>query len=178
MLYVISTEDDFGKRSNEKGKLFENLMVQLLDKMGWKVTSKDRRIILAGIEVDIHAKNKIHSDLQIVAQCKAYKEPIKRNILSGFWGQLELELEKAKKEDLQIRGLFFSTSELNGSAKGYYKNSFLDFSGRENVLKVYSFDELVQTLEENDFLPMKVSQVGCKLPDTIKQYQPGDKRLC
>jgi len=177
MLYIISIENKTEKRSNEKGKLFEELMVQLLKKMGWKVTSKDRRIISAGIEIDIKATNKTYADQELIAQCKAYRNPIERSILSDFWGQIEPEIAKAKNEKLQLRSLFFSTSELNGSAKGYYKDSFLDFPARRNLLKVYSNDELIELLEQNDFFPIKKIQIGDALPEDFKKFQTGEKRL-
>lgn len=177
MLYIISTENKSGKRSNEKGKLFEELMAQLLKKMGWKVASKDRNIMLAGIEIDIKAANKTYDDQKLIAQCKAYKSPIERSILSDFWGQIEPEIAKAKNDNLQLRSLFLSTSELNGSAKGYYKNSFLDFSERGNLLKVYSADELIELLEQNDFFPMKEVQIGQTLPNDFEKFQAGEKRL-
>ena len=81
MLYIISTENKSGKRSNEKGKLFEELMAQLLKKMGWKVTSKDRNIMSAGIEIDIKAANKTYDDQKLIAQCKAYKIPQDRIVV-------------------------------------------------------------------------------------------------
>ncbi len=178
MLYIISTENKSGKRNNEKGKLFEELMVQLLRKMGWKVTNKDRRIMLAGIEIDIKATNKTYDDQKLIAECKAYKSPIERSILSDFWGQIEPDIAKAKKnENLQLRGLFFSTSELNGNAKGYYKNSFLDFPERGNLLKVYADDELIELLEQNEFFPIKEAQIGHTLPKNFKKFQAGEKRL-
>lgn len=173
----MSTEDKQGKRSNEKGKLFEDLMVQLLNKMGWEVTSKNRRIITHGMEIDIEARNKTYGDQGLIAQCKAYRNPIERNILSDFWGQIEPAIANAKNKNLLQRGLFFSTSELNGAAKGYYKDAFTNIPERASLLKVYSYDELIKLLEQNDFLPIKVSQIGCELPDNIKKYQPGEKRL-
>jgi predicted transcriptional regulator len=177
MLYIISTEHEMGKKNNEKGNLFESLMSKLLDKLGWKITSIDKNVMKAGIEIDLIATSKTYTNQRLIAQCKAYRKPIERNVLSDFWGQIEPEIAKSRSKGENLGGIFLSTSELNGAAKGYFKESFADIADRKNILKVYAADELIEQLLGNGCISTKAAEIGQHLPEKIRNLQAGEKRL-
>lgn len=103
--------------NDEKGKLFEELMGDVLDGQGY-IDLEFRQITSTG-ELDITGRHRFSSQ-EILIECKAESRPIGKPKLKDFHSKYTIEYEN-KGGDLPLLGIFFSLSGFTVPASRYYK---------------------------------------------------------
>lgn len=153
------------KSEKRKGMLFEQMIVSLLETLGYE--SLKTNILKSGSEIDIVGKSKITRQ-PFLCECKATKENIAVSTFLQFIGKFVLE--KSKSED--IIGLFFTLSPLTAPALESYtdlKNTkFKDqiiLHEERNILKLLIESKLIVS---EDFVGNKIKNMG---------YASGDRYL-
>lgn len=101
--------------NNKKGDLFSRLMGDLFHALGYGKARFD--IHKSGRELDIEVFHRIENKLAI-AECKAHKTTIGGGDLNKFYGALETEKNKQKKQDatIEVIGYFVSMSGFKETA--------------------------------------------------------------
>lgn len=127
--------------NDEKGKLFEELMGDVLDGHGY--TNLEFRQLRGSGELDITGYHKF-SGQEILAECKAQNKPINKPKLKEFHSKYTLEHEnRESKEELPLLGLFFSLSGFTGPACKYYDAMNENTKRR---FRIFGYQEIVTFL--------------------------------
>lgn len=113
-LLVVSFADSPGGKNQERGKLFEQLVADLVGAMGYKIHSKQLNISTAGMEIDVYANSEIDGT-PLVAECKFYSSRLDAPSLVKFYGKYMAKWRK----DPKTKGLFVAIPGLNSSALGF-----------------------------------------------------------
>ncbi len=131
-LEVVPT-DQRQSHSNQKGKLFEDLVARLLEALGFeKPTESSLRTTSNGIELDVAVKRKLVEVIGLV-ECKAYSSPVAAKELQAFHGKLQTE--RYDREDCE--GFFFALPRLTAS-------------GREQAKRIQDHDTRFRYLDTGD----------------------------
>src|SRR5437870_1323501 len=111
MFFFVDSRSATDSASYDKGKLFEGLVRELVDGLGFG--NIDLRVRKAGKEYDIRAKAKL-GERPLIGQAKALATSVRSSDISEFVGSLDLE--EFTDDTL---GLFISTSEFTPDAIEY-----------------------------------------------------------
>jgi Restriction endonuclease len=98
-----------------KGKLFERLMMIILDTQGYH--NFRPRINYTGMEIDIKAVHKIY-ERPLLCECKAHVKPVGSRSLIDFYGKFTMKRSK----NPVMRGIFASLSGFSSNALETYDN--------------------------------------------------------
>lgn len=120
-----------------KGSLFENLIKETLQRLGFDdVRLRCRRI---GAEYDLEAKNTITGQ-KIIGECKALESPLTSEHLLKWLGKYTLRLS----EQPDCAALFFTLSPLGSEAKSLYEQIQRSFPS----FVVHESTDIIEILED------------------------------
>ncbi len=147
MFYFINFSGDSKSQTYDQGILFEKLVKNIVDILGYKVTSWRKKI--SGKEYDIKAQAKLGGRI-LIGEAKARREHQAMPEISAFIGSLD-------HEDLpeDTLGLFISISDLTSDAR--------DFLGKSRKR-----DRIV-TIVNNEILD-RLSEIGYPTVEQIKKW--------
>lgn len=149
------------KTNDEKGKLFEELMGDILDSQGY--TNLIFNWLAPQGEFDITGRHRF-SGQDILVECKAEARPIGKQKLLKFHSKYTVEYDnRAANEKLPLLGLFFSLSGFTEPAFRYYEAMSEKTRKR---FRIFGHDEITDILK---VLKLTFSE------ETIKQI--ADKSL-
>lgn len=137
MFFFLEFDDSSASASYDKGILFEGLVRELVDGLGYK--DIDLRVKKAGKEYDIRATAKLGAR-PLMGQAKALNANITSAVASEFVGSLELE----EFTDDTV-GLFVSISDLTPDAREFFEK--IKKSKRERIVTIIG-DQIFTRLEE------------------------------
>jgi len=114
-LKVLASGKSPQAQSRARGKLFEQLMSQVLGYHGYSI-DRIPNTNYAGMEIDIEGKANVTS-IPLYAECKCYDTDITSPRFQEFFGKyMGLWLEDKRRQ-----GLFIALPGLNSHAKGFYR---------------------------------------------------------
>jgi hypothetical protein len=148
-----------GKNSDDTGTQLERLTKRLLEAKGYKNISVNH-VTSGGQELDVVAEYEINipggaQNKRLIAECKAYREPVSITDWLKFLGKLYAEEARLKGE---VIGLFVALSGVNGNVSGNYDElsqhresvSILTSDGLlaelAKIYKISSREEVIQSL--------------------------------
>jgi restriction endonuclease Mrr len=131
-----------GDNDQVRGKAFENLMVQVLDHLGY--TDFKTNIRPAAMELDIEASHK-NQNKRILCECKAHKDPIGPEDIKKFHSNLNYEIDKKYVDS----GFFFSTSGFTANADRWYQDSG---DRTKEIVSLNGTREIVDLLQNSSML--------------------------
>ena len=111
MFFFVNFDGDSRAAAQDKGKLFEGLVAELVSANGYRV--REMRAKTAGKEYDVVAKGKLDQKL-LIGQAKAWDRSIAAKEVSEFAGSLDVE---DFPED--ALGLFVSLTDFSPEANEY-----------------------------------------------------------
>ena len=129
------------KTNDEKGNLFEELMGDVLDGVGY--TDLEFNRMLPSGEFDITGRHKI-SGQEILVECKAEGKPIGKSDLQKFHSKYTVEYNK-KSQGQPLVGLFFSLSGFANTALQYHNN--LD-EQEKTRFRLFGYKEILDILKD------------------------------
>lgn len=150
MFIFYHTKQNINNKSFYKGILFEQLLKEYLEKLGYKIELRKKQ---NSLEYDIEGTASV-TKRKIIGEAKAHNNSISGEIISSFMGKL-LPLGITEKK---IDGLFLSTSPLTAEAENYF-NSIKQFD-----VSCYCGKKLYSSIFENLKLP-NISCVKKELED-------------
>ena len=150
-------------QANARGKLFENLMAEVLRHYGYSI-DRIPSVNYAGMEIDIEGKA-IATGIRLYAECKCYESEVDSPKLQAFFGKYMTLWHKDKR----CQALFIALPGVNSHAKGFYRDNC------EN-----STEFTVRLLEEERVLEAIYQTMRVTRPDSISRViekhmgTPGD----
>ena len=111
---ILADGNTIKARDNARGKLFENFMAEIFQKIGYEIDDIPN-VNYAGMEIDIEGKL-IATNNPLYAECKCYETAITAPKLRDFYGKYMAKWRKNKN----CHGLFIALPSINSSAKGFY----------------------------------------------------------
>ncbi len=126
--------------SYEKGKLFEELMGDVLDSQGY--TDLEFRQITSTGEFDITGRHRF-SGQEILVECKAESSPIGKPKLKDFHSKYTIEYEN-REGDLPLLGIFFSLSGFTTPASRYYEGMH---EGTKKRFRIFGHQDILDVLK-------------------------------
>jgi hypothetical protein len=134
-----------------KGKLFEKLLADYLNKNGYDVKLRQKH---NSLEYDLEGIDKT-TGIKIIGEAKAHSDSIDGQTISAFVGKIiPLGLLERK-----VHGLFLSTSSLTPEAQDYYRSvshfGINSYTGKE------LFDKIIESLDlpDNKLLNKKMIEL-------------------
>src|SRR4030067_144042 len=112
-LKILATGNSPQSKAQARGKLFENLMTDVLRHYGYRI-DRIPSVNYAGMEIDIEGKA-IVTEIPLYAECKCYEGEVDSPKLQEFFGKYMARWLKDKK----CQGLFIALPSLNRHSKGY-----------------------------------------------------------
>lgn len=115
MLYFTNFSGDPKSQSYDQGILFEKLVKNIVESLGYKIT--DWREKLSGKEYDVRAEAKLGGRI-LIGEAKARRENQTMPVITSFVGSLD-------HEDFpdDTLGLFISTSDLSSDARDWLRKT-------------------------------------------------------
>src|ERR1039457_1933934 len=104
-------------QAQKRGKLFEQLMADVLRQLGFKV-DRVTSTNYAGMEIDIEGRS-IVTQIPVYVECKFYETEIDAPKLQAFLGKFTTRWFK----DSRCQGLFLAVPGVNPHAKGFYREN-------------------------------------------------------
>lgn len=114
MFIFYHTKQKEDNKNYHKGVLFEQLLKEYLEKLGYKIELRKKQ---NSLEYDIEGTN-ITTKRKIIGEAKAHSNNISGEIISSFIGKL-IPLGLIEKK---IDGIFLSVSPLTAEAENYYNS--------------------------------------------------------
>lgn len=139
--------------NSEKGKILEDLGADLLNSLNYEVLKQVR---LTGMEVDLIARNNISGE-EIYVECKAYKEPIKADVITKILGNVTINGASS--------GWLLTTGQLGKDAKGLMVTWESKNPEVRRKLQIYTPDRLIQTFIKSRVIvdPQSIDLEGQKI---------------
>ena len=130
------------KTNDAKGTLFEQLMGDVLDGVGY-TGLKFNQMTKSG-EFDIIGHHKI-SKQEILAECKTLNEPVNKTELHEFHSKYTSEFDKKSEgKKLPLLGLFFSLSGFSNPANEFYEQMEEE---KKTRFKIFGYQEIIDILK-------------------------------
>ena len=143
MFIFYHSKQNSDNKSYYKGVLFEQLLKEYLEKLGYKVELRKKQ---NSLEYDIEGISAV-TKRKIIGEAKAHSNSISGEIISSFVGKL-LPLGIIEKK---IDGLFLSTSPLTSEAEDYFN------SIQQLDVRCYCGKNLYSSIFEN----LKLPNINC-----------------
>lgn len=143
MFIFYHSKQTSDNKSYYKGTLFEQLLKEYLEKLGYKVELRKKQ---NSLEYDIEGTSSV-TKRKIIGEAKAHSNSISGEIISSFVGKL-LPLGILEKK---IDGLFLSTSPLTSEAENYFN------SIQQIDVRCYCGKNLYSSIFEN----LKLPNINC-----------------
>ncbi len=153
MFLFFHSKQNPSNSSYYKGVLFEEYLKSLFEKLGYKVTLRNKH---NSLEYDIEGEHIVHKQ-KLIAEAKAHENTIPGKEISAFVGKL-LPLGLVEKN---VHGLFMSTSSFSPEAEEY----FLSLKEKFNITK-YCGKELFELTNEQIELP-RTETLKKKIPNNF-----------
>ncbi|MFZ0964483.1 MAG: restriction endonuclease [Terriglobia bacterium] len=153
-------------QAQARGKLFENLMAEVLRYLGFKI-DRIPSVNYSGMEIDIEGRA-IVTEVPIYAECKFYENEIDSPKLQAFFGKYTAMWLR----DHRCQGLFISVPGVNSHAKGFYRDNMERAEGMT-----------VRLLEQDTVFDAAIrSNLVCRLEEVERAIpaqlgRPGDSVL-
>ena len=148
-----------------KGKLFENLIAEILQKLGF--TSIKLRCRQIGAEYDLEAVNSVtHED--VIGECKAWDIPISSEHLQKWLGKYVLVLS----DKPNCIALFFSLSALGSEARSLYRK----INKKYPKFVVHEPNDIINLLEKYNIV-ISSSVVKFEIKQKLPSEQLGKRFL-
>ena len=148
-----------------RGKAFENLMVSVLNHLGYA----DFLINIhpVGTELDIEATHKTNRT-KILCECKAEKKPIPPIDVKKFHSDLANEIDKKYVD----KGYFFSISGFTSNTDRWYKESGKNI---KRTMTLKGTQEIVELLRDSSLLSS--DEDLDRIVQNNTSYQLGERRI-
>jgi Restriction endonuclease len=140
-LKILASGKSTQAAANNRGKLFERLMADVLKQRGYEITDVVSRNY-AGMEIDIEGKN-ITTGEPIYGECKYYSTPIDSPQIQAFAGKYAVRWKK----DNHCAGLFIAIPSLNSHAMAFYQENFANDS--KMILRVWQQSDVYSAIVES-----------------------------
>jgi hypothetical protein len=117
ILRILAAGSAPGAQSRARGKLFEDLMANVLREHGYSI-DRIPSVNYAGMEIDIDGKQTL-TGVPLYAECKCYETEVDCPKLQAFYGKYTARWFKDKR----CHGLFIALPGVNSHAKGFYREN-------------------------------------------------------
>lgn len=117
ILRILAAGSTPQAQSRARGKLFEELMAQVLRNHGYSIDAIPN-VNYAGMEIDIDGKQTI-TGVPLYAECKCYETEVDCPKLQAFYGKYTARWFR----DSRCHGLFVALPAVNSHAKGFYREN-------------------------------------------------------
>jgi hypothetical protein len=114
-LRILSLRESPQASAQERGKLFERLVSDVLRHLGYVIDGIPS-INYSGMEIDIEGRS-IVADLPLYAECKCYDIPVDSPKFQAFYGKYTSRWRRDKRS----LGIFLVLPRLNSHAKAFYR---------------------------------------------------------
>ncbi len=152
---IVADAPTSAGRNNQRGKLFERLMADVLNRSGYRV-DRVPSTNYAGMEIDIEGTHNVTAH-PLYAECKCYESDVDCPKLQAFFGKFITRWRK----DGRAHGLFIAIPGVNSHAKAFYN---------ENCATETDFT--VRLLEEDAVLDSLVDSGKLASPDVFARAVP------
>ena len=116
-LKVLSLQSSPQASAQARGKLFENLVAEVLRHLGFKI-DKIANVNYSGMEIDVEGKS-IVADIPLYAECKCYETSVDAPKFQAFYGKYASRWRRDKR----AQGIFLALPGLNSHAKAFYRDN-------------------------------------------------------
>ncbi|MCB4791942.1 MAG: restriction endonuclease [Elusimicrobia bacterium] len=157
-LKILSDSDSVQGKNQQKGKLFEKLMAEVLKHYGYQI-DRNPSVNYAGMEIDIEGKH-IATDIPLYAECKFYENEIDSPKIQAFFGKYMAKWGKCKK----THGIFIAIPGLNSHAKGFYHESIEPNS--EITLKLFEEEHVLDAIFDSGLI-VGADVIAQKIPKEV-----------
>ena len=117
-LKIVASGKSKQEEAQKRGKLFEELMANVLQHYGYNINKHKTNVNYAGMEIDIEGEARI-AGIPLYAECKCYSSDITADKLQTFFGKYMSFWFKNKKSE----GLFIAIPGINSHARGFYNEN-------------------------------------------------------
>ena len=156
-LRIVASGETPSAKNHARGKLFEELMAQVLRRYGYSIDDIPSRNY-SGMEIDI-AGRQLVTDTPLYAECKAYENPIDSPKVQAFFGKYMSRWLRDKR----AVGLFVALPSLNSHAKAFYEETC---GARTDIT--------VKLIEEREVLESLFDSESFARPDVVAAQVPSD----
>ena len=166
-LKVLASGDSHQKQAQARGKLFENLMAEVLRNKGYKVDFPPNTRY-TGMEIDIEGIQEIIG-IPIYVECKYYYDKeIECPDLMKFYGKYMIKWF----EDPRCQGIFIALPGINIEAKTAYNEKIR--SNSKTSFALYEKEDVLEVIF-NSRLAVRPEVIAERIPRD--QATPGDWTL-
>lgn len=117
-LKIVATGNSEKQRNAKKGKLFENIIAEVLKAQGYSIDDHTSNVNYSGMEIDIEGSAKL-AGTPMYAECKCYSTDVSAEKLQTFFGKY---MTRWFKDD-KCHGLFIALPGVNSHAIGFYNDN-------------------------------------------------------
>jgi hypothetical protein len=166
-LRILASGESTQAQAQARGKLFEQLIAEVLRHNGYTIDNYSPSVNYAGMEIDINGYATV-TRIPLYAECKCYETAVDAPKLQAFFGKYMAKW----LEDNRCHGLFVALPGINSHADGFYRTYC---ASSRNVT--------VRLLSENDVLSAIFATNLVALPGEIieairpEQGTAGDQLL-
>ena len=160
MFYFIDFSKDKVSEKQDKGKLFEELIGKIIEKLGYK--DIQIRIKQSSLEYDILATSKL-GNKKLIGEAKAYNKKIDCDTMATFIGRMHPEWQ----EDPQAVGIFISIFDLTPDAKDYQSR----IQKTDNLTTIIGNQIIEHLVKDMDYQNM--NQIQDRSRRLYTQLRPG-----
>jgi len=157
-LRIVPLKSEPRQFATDKGKLFEQLVRDLLRRHGYTIVETPR-VNYAGMEIDIEGTHTIFGH-PFIAECKAHETPLAAPSLHAFVGKWFPRWQEEKR----LHGVFVALPGINSHARGYWNRT----AGRssEATLALLEEEQVISGLVQGGLVPPPETTASCRLaPD-------------
>jgi hypothetical protein len=157
-LRILAAGATLSHRANARGKLFEDLMTQVLRHHGYSIDDIPN-VNYSGMEIDIEGQQTI-TGIPLYCECKCYETEVDSPKLQAFYGKYLAKWFK----DQRCHGLFVALPGINSHAKAFYRDN-CESNGRI-VLRLLEEHHVLDTIYEAG-LAVRPESIGNLIPSEL-----------
>jgi hypothetical protein len=154
-LKILASGNSPQAQAEQRGKLFEGLMADVLRQFGYKIDAQPN-VNYAGMEIDIEGRVTI-GGAPLYAECKCYETDVDCPKLQAFCGKYMSRW----LQDKRCQGVFIALPGLNSHAKGFYREYYEQRT-----------DVTLGILEEQDVLDAIFNAQATVPPESVARALP------
>jgi hypothetical protein len=155
-LRILGAGQSVPAKANARGKLFEDLMAEVLRHLGYRIDEVPSRNY-SGMEIDIVGKS-IATQTPLYAECKFYDTALDSTKLQAFLGKYTTRWLRDKR----CQGLFLAVPGVNPHAKGFYDENLAN--QKEMTVRLVEQEEVLSAIFE--------SNLACRPETAIRGIPP------